>query len=195
MSLLHSSASSTSTDVPERHELFQHQVDGIAWLQQVRVDGSPGVALQRLTRALISVDTVAREAQADVVAAAAADPIAAALTSLVGLGPVLALTLRAEIGTIARFPTWPQLASYAGVVPRVASSGGVTRHGPITREGSPWLRWALVEAAMHAMRRPDRTGRWARQLALRKSICPARVALARVLCRDIYRAWRAAEAG
>ena len=109
---------------------------------------------------------------------------------MVGIGPVLALTVRAEIGAIDRFARWPQLASYAGLVPRVASSGGITRHGPITREGSPWLRWALVEAAIHAHRRPDATGRWARRLAGRISACPARVALARVLCRDIYRVWR-----
>jgi transposase len=165
---------------------------GQAWLRSVVLEGRAGVALRRLTQALVSVDTLAREAQAEVVAAAEADPMAQALTTLVGIGPVLAITLRAEIGTITRFPTWPQLASYAGLVPRVASSGGVTRRGAITREGSPWLRWALVEAAIHAMQRKDRTGRWARQLAIRKSICPARVALARVLCRDIFRAWQAA---
>jgi transposase len=166
---------------------------GQAWLQTVVVDGRAGVALRRLTHALLSVDTVAREAQAEVVAAAEADPIAHTLATRVGIGPVLALTVRAEVGTISRFATWPQLASYAGLVPRGASSGGVTRHGAITREGSPWLRWAFVEAAIHAMQRQDRTGRWARQLAMRKSICPARVALARVLCRDSYRAWHAAE--
>jgi len=38
--------------------------------------------------------------------------------------------------------------SYAGIVPSIHSSGGVTRHGRITREGSRWLRWAVVEAAM-----------------------------------------------
>ena len=171
-----------------------HSPRGLQWVQAVVIPGAAGAALQRLTQALISVDTQAREAQADVVAEAARDPIAQALMDLVGIGPVLALTLRAEIGTMQRFPTWPQLASYAGLVPRVEASAGRAWHGHITREGSPWLRWALVEAAIHAMRRPDRTGRWARQLAVRKSICPARVALARVLCRDIFRAWHAVEA-
>ena len=167
---------------------------GLRWLQAVAIPGAAGATLQRLTHALVSVDTQARGAQADVVAEADRDPIAQALTALVGIGPILALTVRAEIGTMQRFPTWPQLASYAGLVPRVEASAGHTWHGHITCEGSPWLRWALVEAAIHAMRRPDRTGRWARQLAVRKSVCPARVALARVLCRDIYRAWHAADA-
>lgn len=167
---------------------------GLAWLDEVPLSGAAGIALQRLTAALRSVDTLARAAQADVIAQAAVDPIAQALTAMVGIGPILALTLRAEIGAITRFARWPQLASYAGLVPRVEASGGKMWRGAITREGSPWLRWALVEAAIHAMNRPDRTGRWARQLAVRKSVCPARVALARVLCRDIYRTWHTAEA-
>jgi transposase len=166
---------------------------GLAWLDTVTLPGAAGIALSRVTQALRSVDALARAAQADVVTQAAADPIAHALTTVVGIGPILALTLRAEIGTITRFARWPQLASYAGLVPRVEASAGKMWRGTITREGSPWLRWALVEAAIHAMHRPDRTGRWARQLAVRKSVCPARVALARVLCRDIYRAWHEAE--
>lgn len=163
---------------------------GLAWLQRQALPGASGVAVQRLTRALIAVDVEARAADAEVQARAAADPIAAALATLVGIGPVVALTLRAEIGTITRFARWPALACYAGLVNAIDASAGRVRYGPITRQGSPWLRWALVEAAIHAMKRPDATGRWARRLAGRISICPARVALARVLCRDVMRVWR-----
>lgn len=163
---------------------------GLAWLERQRLPGASGVALQRLTRALRAVDAEARAAQAEVEARAATDPIAGALATLVGIGPVVALTLRAEIGTIRRFPRWSALACYAGLVNGVDASAGRVRYGPITRQGSPWLRWALVEAAIHAMKRPDATGRWARRLAGRISICPARVALARVLCRDVVRVWR-----
>lgn len=59
----------------------------------------------------------------------------------------------------------------------------------MTRRGSPWLRWALVEAAMHGTKRPDRIGRWGRGLAVRKGALKARVALARTLCEDIFRHW------
>lgn len=177
-------------DAPEPPMACLYSARGLAWLEARTLDGAAGETLQRLRRTLGQIDTEARAAQAAVVARADADPIATQLATIVGIGPVLALTLRAEIGAIERFARWPQLASYAGLVPRVASSGGVTRHGRITREGSPWLRWALVEAAIHAQRRPDQTGKWARKLAGRISICPARVALARVLCRDIFRTWR-----
>ena len=167
---------------------------GVTWLHQHPLSGAAGQTLQRLTRALVAIDAEARAADADVHARAAADPIADALTTLTGIGPVVALTLRAEIGTMARFTRWPALASYAGLVNGVDASAQRIRSGPITRQGSPWLRWALVEAAIHAMKRPDATGRWARRLAGRISVGPARVALARVLCRDIMRVWRAVEA-
>ena len=121
--------------------------------------------------------------------AGATDPIALALDRLVGIGPVLALTLRAEIGDITRFARRPKLASLAGVVARVESSAGQIYYGRITRQGSPWLRWTLIEAARHAMKRPDAVGRWARRLALRKGLAKARVALVRRLCDDIVTQW------
>ena len=63
------------------------------------------------------------------------------------------------------------------------------RYGRITKRGSPWLRWALVEAAMHGTKRTDRVGRWGRRLALRKGALKARVALARVLCAESHARW------
>jgi transposase len=73
----------------------------------------------------------------------------------------------AAIGTIRRFPDGPHLASSAGWVPRVARSGNRHGTGPMTKTGSPWLRWTLIEAATHQWRRPDAFGRWARRLAVR----------------------------
>ena len=97
-------------------------------------------------------------ADAAVRARATQDPIASALQALAGVGPVLALTLRAEIGTITRFASPGALASYAGVVPRVEASAGRVRFGRITRTGSPWLRWALVAAAVKNLSREDGVG-------------------------------------
>lgn len=122
---------------------------------------------------------------------AASDPIATTLQQVNGIGPVLALLIRAEIGDIRRFGTAAQLASYAGLVPRVDMSAGHYRYGRITRRGSPWLRWALIEAAMPGPKRRDRIGRWGRRLALKKGALKARVAMARVLCEEIHRQWSA----
>ena len=65
-----------------------------------------------------------------------------------GVGYYTALLVEAEVGDVGRFRSGEHLCSYAGIVPSTYSSGGVTRHGRITREGSRWLRWAMVEAAL-----------------------------------------------
>jgi transposase len=161
----------------------------LAWLATVHVPPEAEHQLRRLERLYQAVHADAAAADLEVTRRAAADPIAVALDRVIGIGPVLALTLRAEVGDIARFARGAELACYAGLVPRVAQSASRVHYGAITRQGSPWLRWALVEAARHNIRRQDRTGRWARRLAIRKGLKKARVALARVLCDDLVAQW------
>jgi transposase len=173
-------------DVPVRR-VFSAR--GLAWLETVTLPPDATVSLTRWRHVLTAIQAEAAAADAIVTARAHADPIARALDTMVGIGPVLGLTIRAEIGDVMRFHRGAALASYAGLVPRVDASADRYWSGRITREGSPWLRWALVEAAMHAMRRPDAIGRWARQLAIRKGSFKARVALARRLCDDIVQQW------
>jgi len=160
-----------------------------AWLEAVTVPPRAAASLAGLRRLLDTVRAQASQVDAEVRAVAASDVVAITLQQLVGIGPVLALMIRAEIGDIRRFPTAGHLASYAGLVPRVDASAGRVRYGRTTKRGSPWLRWALVEAAMHGPRRTDRIGRWGRHLALRKGAMKARVALARRLCEEIYQQW------
>ena len=137
------------------------------------------------------VRRAATRVEAEVRQVAAQDVVAQRLQTLRGIGPLLAVMIRAEIGDIHRFPTGAHLASYAGLVPRVDASAGRHRTGRITKRGSPWLRWALIEAAIHGTRRTDRVGRWGRGLAMRKGALKARVALARVLGEEIHRHWMA----
>lgn len=71
--------------------------------------------------------------------------------SIKGIGPLGALTIVSEIGDIQRFARAGKLVSYAGLAPTTRASAGIVRHGGITKQGSPWLRWILVEAVQHAM--------------------------------------------
>jgi transposase len=173
--------------IVEAHRLSRHDtaLDTIVLPPQAAasVAGIRGL-LAHVRAEAVAVDRVVKET-------AAADPVAVALQQIAGIGPVLALMIRAEAADISRFPTGGHLASYAGLVPRVEASAGRIRYGRITKRGSPWLRWALIQAAMQGPRRSDASGRWVRRLALRKGILKARVAAARQLCHEIHARWTA----
>ena len=78
-------------------------------------------------------------------------PQAQLLKQIKGIGDIIAPTILAEIGDVHRFRNAKKLVSYAGLAPTNRESAGVLRHGPITKQGSPWLRWVLVEAVQHAI--------------------------------------------
>jgi transposase len=162
---------------------------GGQWLDTLTLPGWAGASLQGLRQMLTDTEGRLQPVLEAIRETAAADPITVALMARRGFGPVLSLTVRAEVGGITRFPDGPHLASYAGLVPRVSQSARRHWSGPITKTGSPWLRWALIEAALHQFRRQDEFGRWARQLAMKKGILKARVAVARALCHEVFTVW------
>ena len=69
-----------------------------------------------------------------------------AIQALPGIGPVLAAVIVAEIGDIRRFPGPARLCCWAGLTPRHRESDLKVARGHITKQGSPLLRWAVVEA-------------------------------------------------
>jgi transposase len=173
--------------VPAPRALFTKR--GTAWLDGCPLAGWAGHQLRGLRHVLADVRAQLVPVVTAMRTVAATDPIAAVLDQRPGFGPVFSVTLRAEIGTMTRFPDGPHLASYAGLVPRVEHSASRHWSGRITKAGSPWMRWVLIEAAIHQFRRQDDFGRWARQLAVRKGILKARVAVARALCDELFDVW------
>jgi transposase len=76
-----------------------------------------------------------------------ATPAMKLLMTIPGIGKILAVVIALEIGDITRFPGPEHLASYAGTVPRVKSSGGKTFFGKVRPDVNRYLKWALIEAA------------------------------------------------
>lgn len=108
------------------------------------------------------------------------------LDTLPGVGKILAPTLYLEIGSVNRFPTAEHLASYAGLVPKVISSGGKAFHGRVSKESNHYLKWAFVEAAncimMHTWKyEQSHVGKLYARLKAAKGHGKAAVAVARHL--------------
>jgi transposase len=123
-----------------------------------------------------------REAHAD-------HPYIPLLMSAPGIGWVLAFTIAAEIGEIERFPSPEKLAGYTGLCPRVNQSGDKDRRGPLTKHGPTYLRWALLEATMHALKHPAYAQRYQRtkhRLGKQRGAKVAQIDIARRLTHAIW---------
>lgn len=81
-------------------------------------------------------------------------PYVSLLQTVPGVGWVLGYTIASEIGDIHRFATPGKLAGYTGLCPRVYQSGDYDRRGPLAKTGPKYLRWALMEAAVGAIKHP-----------------------------------------
>jgi len=108
------------------------------------------------------------------------------LMTIPGVGYYSALLIKSEIGDVRRFPSAKQLCSYAGLVPSTYASGNACYHGHITKQGSRWLRWILIEAAIHAVKRPGVLRRFYFKVERKKGGQIAKVATARKLLEWIY---------
>lgn len=108
------------------------------------------------------------------------------LTTIPGIAEFTALVVLAEIGDISRFYSSGSLVSYSGLHPSEDSSGETVRRGRITKEGSRWLRWILVEAAQHAIRQDGKVRDLYMRLLPKKGHNKAIVAAARELLVAIY---------
>ena len=116
-------------------------------------------------------------------------PYVPLLRTAPGIGWVLAYTIAAEIGDIGRFSRPKQLVGYTGLCPIVRQSGGRDDRGPLARNGPRYLRWALIEAAVHASRHSayrERYERTKQRLGRQRGAKVARVDLARQLCEAIW---------
>jgi transposase len=120
---------------------------------------------------------------------AADHPYVPLLLTAPGIGWVLAFTIAAEIGDITRFSSPKKLCGYTGLCPRVNQSGDKDRRGPLSKHGPKYLRWAMLEATMHALKHPiyrERYQRNKRRLGKQRGAKVAQIDIARRLSEAIW---------
>jgi transposase len=108
-----------------------------------------------------------------------------AIQAIDGVGRTLAAVLVAEIGDVARFRSAQALCSWAGLTPKHRQSDTKTTRGPITKQGSRLVRWALIEAVSRYHGGPRLAGD-VRRIAQRRGTNKARVAVARKVLTLVY---------
>jgi transposase len=137
---------------------------------------------RRLDSTLALIGDFTREIDAtgrEIDARAHDDPYVPVLCQIRGVGRYIAMLVIAEVGDITRFATARRLCSWAGLTPTVRSSDGKARLGHISGQGSPPLRWALVEAAQRNTQGDGPLAETFERIAERRGRQIAKVAVAR----------------
>jgi transposase len=120
---------------------------GRQFLAALELREAPRARLDSLIALICDFDREIDATSKEIDQRAKADDRVEVLCQIRGIGPYTAMLIIAEVGEISRFPDARHLCAWAGLTPTVRSSDGRARLGHISRQGSPALRWALVEAA------------------------------------------------
>jgi transposase len=120
------------------------------------------------------------------------DEVCRRLMTVPGVGPVVALTYRATVAVPARFKNSKAVGAMFGLTPAKYQSGEINRTGAISRCGDEMMRVMLYEAAQILLVRSVKWSwlkAWAMQIARRRGMKKAIVALARRLAVVMHRIW------
>jgi transposase len=120
------------------------------------------------------------------------DAVCRRLMTIPGVGPVVALTYRATVDVPARFRNSKAVGAVFGLTPARYQSGESDRTGAISKCGDGMMRVMLYEAAQILLVRTAKWSwlkAWAMQIARRRGMKKAIVALARRLAVIMHRIW------
>jgi transposase len=109
-----------------------------------------------------------------------------------GVGPVVALAYISTIDVPARFRNSKAVGPALGLMPRLHQSGESDRVGRISRCGDAMMRTLLYETAQSLLTRVQKWSwlkAWAMNVAKRRGLQRAVVALARRLSVIMHRMW------
>jgi transposase len=112
-----------------------------------------------------------------------------------GIGPITASAFVATVGDPGHYRNGRQLSASLGIVPRQHSTGGKPVLLGISKRGDSYLRTLLIHGGRavlsHAWKKSDPLSQWLQQLAARRGVNRAAVAMANKNARRLWAIWRA----
>ena len=133
----------------------------MAWLKEIPLDDVSRFLRDEHLDELERVQQKIREVERRLKAFVADDALVAKRLLIVGIGPITAITMRAEIARFERFDSGKQLSRYCGVSPRNASSGHRQADAGLVKAGNPHLRRVIIQAAQRLINYGRRWGAFA----------------------------------
>jgi transposase len=121
-----------------------------------------------------------------------ADEVCRRLMSVPGVGALVAVTFTTAVDDPGRFTRSKAVGAHFGLTPKKYQSGETDVTGGISKVGDAMVRTVLYEAANVLLSRTTRFStlkRWALDVAQRRGLKKAKVALARKLASVLHRMW------
>jgi transposase len=132
------------------------------------------------------LDQEIEELERVVLARAKIKPAFQNLLTVVGVGPILGMTILYEMGSPDRFAEVGHFASYARCVSSSRWSNGKKKGSGNRKNGNKYLAWAFVEAAHYATRFNERIRRFYQRKQAKANGAVAVKAVAHKLARACY---------
>ena len=152
--------------------------------------------LERVAGAMLSAQAILREEfnklHKALLSIVRSDVVCRKLMTVPGVGPVVAITFKSAVDDPTRIKKSKAAGALFGLTPKKYQSGETDVTGGITRVGDETVRCALYEAANIMLSRVTRFSalkRWAMDVAKRRGMKRAKVALARKLAVVLHRIW------
>jgi transposase len=120
------------------------------------------------------------------------DEVCRRLMTVPGVGALVSITFKTAVDDPGRFTSSTAVGAHFGLTPKKYQSGETDVTGGISKVGDPAVRAALYEAANVVLTRAVRFSglkRWALEVAKRRGMKRAKVALARKLAAVLHRMW------
>lgn len=158
---------------------------GTAQLDALELPDAYAYRIESLRDLIVYFDRELDSLDARVHARLKNDPGYKAIQKIDGVGRVLAAIFVAEIGDVSRFPDAEHLCSWAGMTPKHRESDERVTRGKISKQGSPLVRWAAIEAIARYRGGPRLRADYER-IAATRGRHKARVAVARKLLTLVF---------
>ncbi len=108
------------------------------------------------------------------------------LQSYPGIGEIISLTILYEIERIERFPTAQKFSSYCRVVKTQRESNGKRTDNKNQKIGNPYLKWAISQAAIYAIKLSPEIKKYYNGLSRKRGKKKARAILRHRIAVAIY---------
>lgn len=169
-------------------------LQGRRWVIALELDPAVRAQVDVMLTLIVALDEQLKVVETELRRFARLDARCQALETIFGVGPIFACHLLAEIGDARRFKRSRQVIRASGLDPAVIESADSKRRGRLAKQGSPYLRWALVEAASHSSRSTSPDHDLYVSTAQRCGRGRARLTVARKIARRSYHLLSAVEA-